>query len=239
MARGRKRPVDGSDGPAEDEIEGGRRCLVTRETAPRAGLIRFVVDPNGGIVPDLAEKLPGRGLWASADREVLGRAVEKRLFGKAAKRSVEVDPDLVDLVERLLSESCVQQLALARRAGVVALGNAKVREALSSGRSGLLLEAVDGAEDGVRRMRGMATGRPILSVLSSEELARPFGRDRVVHIFLDAGGAGAGLIARLQRDAARLSGLRSGESRNESASRLENEAETCIQGAAQTIRIDT
>jgi hypothetical protein len=202
-------------------------------------LIRFVVDPNGGIVPDLAEKLPGRGLWATADREVLSRAVEKRLFGKAAKRSVEVDPGFVDRIERLLTEACVQQLALARRAGVVALGNAKVREALSSGRSGLLLEAVDGADDGVRRMRGMATGRQILSVLSSEELARPFGRDRVVHVFLDAAGAGSGLIARLQRDAARLAGLRSGESRTESASRLENEAGPCIQGAARTIRMDT
>ena len=33
-----------------------RRCIHTRQTAPRDGLIRFAVSPDGEVVPDLEEK---------------------------------------------------------------------------------------------------------------------------------------------------------------------------------------
>ena len=69
--------------PKTDEPE--RRCIATGESAPKAGLIRFVVGPDGGIVPDLGERLPGRGIWVGADRDALQKAVDRKLFARAAK----------------------------------------------------------------------------------------------------------------------------------------------------------
>jgi hypothetical protein len=200
-------------------------------------MIRFVIDPEGAVVPDLAERLPGRGLWVSADREILSRAVDKKMFGRAAKRSVEIDPELVDRVERLLVDRVVELLGLARRAGLAISGHDKVREALSARRPGLLLEAADGAEDAVRRMRSLAADRPVAGILSGEELGRPFGRDRVVHCFVDGGGVGGGSVSRLIRETKRLEGLRGGavervNTGGEGASGLEKDAGTCIQGPA-------
>ena len=40
-----------------------RRCIVTRAERSPNDLIRFVVDPQGAVVPDVARKLPGRGVW--------------------------------------------------------------------------------------------------------------------------------------------------------------------------------
>ena len=45
----------GGRAKARDESE--RRCIVTRATGPKAGLIRFVAGPDDAIVPDLAERL--------------------------------------------------------------------------------------------------------------------------------------------------------------------------------------
>jgi predicted RNA-binding protein YlxR (DUF448 family) len=40
-----------------------RMCALTRAIAPRAELVRFVASPDGEVVPDLKECLPGRGMW--------------------------------------------------------------------------------------------------------------------------------------------------------------------------------
>src|SRR5271167_3598140 len=61
--------------PVEDEAEPEtgplRRCVLTRQRLPKERMIRFVVGPDRQIVPDLAAKLPGRGIWLSASRNVL------------------------------------------------------------------------------------------------------------------------------------------------------------------------
>ena len=92
MSRGgakRERP----DGPE-------RKCIVTGEVLPKAALIRFVVGPDGVVVPDIAGKLPGRGVYVSADRAALEKAVAKRLFARGFKRPVTVPEGMVDEIER-------------------------------------------------------------------------------------------------------------------------------------------
>lgn len=217
--------------PATQKDDGDRRCLVTRESGPRGGLIRFVVGPDGSIVPDVDERLPGRGLWVAADRAILDQAVSKRLFARAAKQSVTVDPGLADRVDALIARRCVETLSLARRAGGAVSGQTKVRQALEAGRAGVLVEAADGAEDGRARLRALAAGRPVVSCLVSVEIAEAFGRDHAVHAFVESTGPRAGLADRLLREAARLEGLRSEKTASDVGPGLENRAGTCIQGA--------
>lgn len=182
-----------------------RRCLVTRESKPTAGLIRFVVSPDGEVVPDLAENLPGRGLWLTAERAIVTTACRKGAFAKAAKRAVSAPETLPDLVERLLARRCVELVSLARRAGHVAAGHRAAEEAVTGGKCRLLLIASDSTgRDAAELARKAPDGTTIGRQLSSAELGQALGRDMMVFAALSDGG----LTERLVRELARLGGFR-------------------------------
>lgn len=183
-----------------------RRCLVTGDRQPRETMLRFVMSPDGTLVPDLAAALPGRGYWLSARREVVVQAVKKRAFDRAVRWPVVTDPALADQVEALLARRCGDDIGLARRAGKAVAGFEKVAAALREGSVGLLVAAIDGAADGRRKLAALAPGLPVAEVLTAAELGRAFGRDHAVHASVAAGK----LAERLRFDATRLAGFRSG-----------------------------
>jgi uncharacterized protein len=198
-------PVGLADIP-DDEVlaEPFRRCFATGTVRPKAELLRFVVGPDGTIVPDVAARLPGRGLWLTARRDIIELAVAKRLFGRAARASVTVPGDLAERVERLLRERCCDLIGFARRSGLAVAGFEKVRKALREGEAGVLLAASDGGEDGREKIRACAPTLPLIDLLTAGELAAAFGREHVVHAVI-----GRGRICRaLLGEAARLSGFR-------------------------------
>ncbi|MEO1001274.1 MAG: RNA-binding protein [Pseudomonadota bacterium] len=196
----------GRGGRAKERDGPERRCIVTGESGGTAGLVRFVIGPEATIFPDVAERLPGRGIWVSAERDKIERAVAKRLFSRAARAEVRVDEDLADRVETLLAERLIDRIAMARKAGQAVAGNEKVRARLAKGPVGALIEASDGSEQGLAKLRPLAGNAPRITVLAAGELGLAFARDRVIHAALDAGGLTDGVL----RDAARLSGLRLG-----------------------------
>ncbi len=198
--------------PDEPEETGpNRRCIITGTVQPKDGMIRFVVGPDGEIVPDLDECLPGRGLWVSADRAALAKAGAKGLFARAARRAVRVPADLMERLERLLERRCLDRIGLARRAGQALAGYEKVREALRAGRVGreggppaLLVEAADGSEDQRAKVAALAPDLPVICLFDSGSLAAALGRDHAVHTVVARGKLGTQLL----RDAARLTGIR-------------------------------
>ncbi len=169
-------------------------------------MIRFVVGPGAELAPDLEERLPGRGIWLSAERDMVHTALSRRLFARAARRKVEVAADLDDRLETLLAKRCSHLLGLARRAGLVTAGYEKVRGALKAERPGLVLGALDGADGGRGKIRALAGGMPETAVLTSVELGAALGRGAVVHAVLKPGG----LTDRVARDLGRLAGFRNG-----------------------------
>jgi len=193
----------------EDEAMRERRCIVAGEVMPEEKLVRFVADPDGNVVPDIAAKLPGRGLWVSATREAITKAAEKNLFARAAKDNVKAGPDLADRTEKLLAARMLADLGLARRSGALVLGFDNVLRALD-GRvaPALLIEASDGSADGKRKLFGAAHARDmkpvIIECLTSAELGVALGRENVIHAAVQPGG----LSQRLIFDAGRLKGFR-------------------------------
>lgn len=171
-------------------------------------LIRFVVGPDNSVVPDLEEKLPGRGFWLSADRDMVNTACKKRLFHKAARCSVKVSATLVEDLEALLVRRCLDRIAMARRAGQVVAGYDRVCDKLRKGggkwRGGVLMAASDGAEDGRKKVRRLAEDMSVISLFSMAELGSAIGSERTVHLILESGGLAKGL----RRDTKRLSGFR-------------------------------
>jgi len=186
-----------------------RRCIATGEVLPDSRLVRFVVGPENEMVPDLAAKLPGRGIWISADRAALDRAVKKNLFSKATKANVTAPVDLPVRVESLLVNRMQDHLGLARRSGVLVLGFDTVVRALQSARKpAILVEARDGAEDGRRKVLAAAHARGLtlktIDALTADELSMALGRETVIHAALFPGP----LADRLALDAERLEGFR-------------------------------
>lgn len=172
----------------EDENGSERRCIVTGERRSKEDLIRFTVAPDGTLVPDLAETLPGRGFWLSAGRDMVETAMSKRLFARAARAPVTVPQDLAERIEVLLVRRCGELLGLARRAGLVVAGYEKVRGALKAGEAmAYLVAAQDGARDGRDKIAGLAPRLPVADVLTAEELGSALGRDSAVHLAIRPG----------------------------------------------------
>lgn len=192
---------------ADSETPVTRTCIVSGVQKSKENMLRFVVGPNSEIVPDLEEKLPGRGLWLSAERDMLHTACAKNLFAKRARQKVDVDPALAARVEALLARRCLELLRMARRAGLVTAGFDEVRRCLESGGEGLLVTAVDGAEGARRKIAALAPEAPVAAALSADELGQTLGRERVVHVFVSAGR----MADRLLRELRRFAGLRGGE----------------------------
>ncbi len=186
-----------------------RRCIVSREEKESAEMLRFVVDPEDRIVVDIDGKLPGRGFWLSADRDMLHTACAKNLFARAARAKVKVPEDLAERVEKQLAQRCLNHVGLARRAGQAVAGFEKVEAWLKSGKGvGLLLAASDGSEQGRSKIqslaRALAPKAVLIDSLDSAELGAAFGRDKAVHAVLAKGR----LAGKLKVDAGRLKGLR-------------------------------
>ncbi len=193
----------GRGGRTKDRDVSERRCIVTGETAPKAGLIRFVIGPDNMVYPDVLEKLPGRGMWVTASRDALDKA-GKGQFSKSAKQAVNVPDGLTDEVERQLARRVVDLIALARKAGSAGFGFEKVKGWVSGGeRVRALLQASDGSERGKTKF-WTPEGALYFGCLTAQELGLAFGRGEVVHGALASGR----LSDRVVEEAVKLKSLR-------------------------------
>jgi predicted RNA-binding protein YlxR (DUF448 family) len=183
--------------PARREPQ--RRCIVTGEVLPKEAMIRFVLGPDGRVVPDIRGDLPGRGLWLSARRNRVETALAKGRFAKALRRPVEAPVDLAEEVEHRLSERCLDLLGLARRARLALAGFEKVERALRGGDVRVLIAARDGAPEGCAKLRAKAPRAIPVDLFSAAELGRVFGRERVVHAALRAGGLTERTLLEIER----------------------------------------
>ena len=202
--------VDGEldNGPRTDKSATMRMCAVSREVRPADELIRFVLSPQGAVVPDLKRKLPGRGLWITASRTRVAEAVRRNQFSRGFKRDVRAAQTLASDTEKLLVKSATDALAMAAKAGQVVAGFAKVEEALNGGQATALIHASDGAADGIRKLAAIVRQRggnhgespvfPVVTALTSAELDLALGRANVVHAALLAGPAGKTFLSRSQ-----------------------------------------
>ena len=191
---------DGAQGPL-------RRCAVSRAHKPPDELIRFVAGPDRTIVPDLARRLPGRGVWVDATRAAVAEAVRRKAFARSLQRNVEVPAELPTLVERLMQQRLVETVSLANKAGLLVAGFAKVEELIAAGRAVVVIHAVEAAADGAQKLdrkfkvlaRSPDGQAEIVRELTVAELSLAMGRPSVIHAAAADGGASRRLIDEARR----------------------------------------
>jgi len=203
---GSRTAVEDADAEAADNGP-LRLCAVSRVQKPPEQLIRFVAGPDLVIVPDLARRLPGRGVWIEATREAVDVAVRRKVFARSLKKNVSVPSDLAALVERLLQKRLAEAVSIANKAGLLVAGFAKVEASIAAGRTVALIHAIDAAGEGVgkldRKFKALlgpeAASATIVRELGGGELSLALGRPNVIHAAAAEGGASRRLIEEARR----------------------------------------
>lgn len=197
----------GRGGASKDRESGAeRKCIATGEVQPKYRMVRFVIGPDGQVVPDILGKLPARGIWVTADRAALETAVKKGAFARSAKQPAKVPDDLVAEVERQLARRTVDLISMQRKAGKAVAGYEKVKTWLQTEEALVLIQAVDGSGRGKSKLSTPHYGHYI-GCLTADELGLAFGRQTVIHGALASGG----LTLRVVEEAHRLNGVRKNE----------------------------
>jgi len=186
---------------------GERRSIVTREKGEQTQMIRFVIGPDAVVVPDIRGNLPGRGAWVECARKKIEEAVRRQAFTRSFKQTVKVPDDLVGQVDRLLVQSTLKALAMARRGGGVVTGANQVEAALRRGRVAVVLHALEAAADGRRKIAQAAFAAQkdggaavdIEMLFSQQQMSLAFGADHVIHVAVLNSLAAKGFIERLHR----------------------------------------
>jgi uncharacterized protein len=197
-------------GPQRREPE--RLCVVTRSVRPVSDLLRFVVGPDGEAVPDIKNRLPGRGVWVTATHDALEEAIKRRVFARSFKRDIRLPTDLGARTEQLLQQAALDALSIAGKSGLVAAGYARTAAALEHGEAIGLLHAAGASSEGVRKLAAVS-GRQsgiapaVIDFLTSAQLDLALGRPNVVHAALLAGPASDTFLSRWRR----LERFRTGE----------------------------
>ena len=193
-----------------------RRCLASGEVKAKEQMIRFVVGPDFMVVPDVAGKLPGRGLWVSADRAALSLAISKNSFSRAAKMKVAVPAGLLDQVEGLLAKRCLDLLGLAKSAGIVVTGQPQIEHALANGELSYILMAADAGRDCRKKL---SRARLAASGFAREALGAALGHEHLAAV----GVRPHPLAEKLEKECARWQGVRAVQEIDSTEEELDSE----------------
>ena len=190
-----------------DKKQPVRQCALSRTRRTDDELLRFVIDPDGRVVPDIKRKLPGRGVWLTATYETVEKAVRQKVFSRAFKQDVSADPQLAESVATLLCQAALQALAMANKAGDAVSGYAKVEKAVKDGQALCLIHASDASDDGSRKLDRLASAlskseteqTSRVACFSSAELSAALGKWNVNHAVIADRGAGRTFLRAARR----------------------------------------
>ena len=140
-------------------------------------------------MPDLAAKLPGRGVWVGASRETLVAAYEKQIFRRGftdnGARPAQVSAQaFVEAIVYLQRERCAHYLGQACRSGQLIIGFDRVQEALTKpDRLQAVLIAPEAGRVGEEKLRQRArtVGVDVMDAMSMSALSAAIGRDHVAY----------------------------------------------------------
>ena len=181
-----------------------RKCLVTGSSIDKKNLIKFVIGPENQLIADIDQNLPGRGYWVKADRQTIIIALKKNYFFTAVKKKITIHSDLLSVIEEQIKKRIIQQISISRKAGQTVFGFEKVKSALLKKSINLLIQAKDGSNKEKQRILTKTKLKIIDNCLTSAELGKALGRDKVIH----CGILGNGFVEKIIFNANRLNNLK-------------------------------
>ncbi len=185
-----------------------RTCIGCREVLRKEEVVRVVAGMDG-ILIDYREKLPGRAAYVCPRRECIARALSRETLSKALHLKVR-PPEAGVFVSRLVEvirEKIRALVAIALKAGKIAVGYSAVSDAVKKGRVKLLLCANDLADSTrVKIMNHGSEAIPCETLFTRDEWGNIFNRELVGVV----GVMDDGLARALFKETQRLKGLING-----------------------------
>ena len=188
-----------------------RRCAQTYEIKANDELIRFVANDVGEVFPDVSARAPGRGVWITADSEILAAAIKANAFSKSLKRRVNPAPELIEQTKSALLHHCLDMLGFAKRSDVLILGADKIADFLKDNEIAFLIEANDGSAEARSKLlsrlafSGSKTDidtkvlSRVVGCFSTEQLSDKLGQPNCVHVAMKRGNFAANWRKELER----------------------------------------
>ena len=158
-----------------------RKCILEGVVKPISQLLRFV-ELNNELLPDFNKKLPAKGMYVTANKLSLQKALQKKLFHKVSKHNLKIAEDFMNTVENLIKHQTMESLNLARKSGALITGFEKVKEAIKKGNVAFIIEAKDAALDGKEKVVLFAKNIEIFNLFSIDELDKALNKVNTVHI---------------------------------------------------------
>lgn len=187
----------------QEKSTGERCCIVTRQNRPKDELIRFALSPEGMVIPDLKAKLPGRGVWVTARKDLVNEAARTGAFNRGFQAKLTRPDGIEDQLDCLLEAAALGRLKLANKAGELVLGFTKLMAALEKGHIIALIHASEASPDESGKLdHRLRTNLEQTGHLSADGLKKPFncfktqqlslafGAHNVIHCGIKTGGAG-------------------------------------------------
>jgi predicted RNA-binding protein YlxR (DUF448 family) len=165
------------EGPARPQ----RTCLGCRQSLDQARLVRYVRAPDGTVLVDYRDKLPGRGAYTCLNAECIKQAVARRQFDRSFRAACQ-PPSADGLCEKLiesLRERLVSLLGMARKSSQIISGGNAVLDALDRpDRLAVVIMADDVSAGVSEKILRKAVGHkvPSLSFSSKAALGQLLGR---------------------------------------------------------------
>lgn len=163
-----------------------RTCIATRKEKTPDEMVRFVLDGQGNVTPDLQRKLPGRGVWVSARHCDVDLAVKQGLYSRGFRKAVTADQGLPELVDRLLEQQALGLLALARKSGALVSSRSKVETMIRSGAASVVVHCQGASGDGrqkIDRLIGhLEEPVSVFEAFDGEALDKVTGGGNTVHL---------------------------------------------------------
>ncbi len=181
-----------------------RTCLGCRQPRDKSELMRFVLAPDGEVVPDIEAKLPGRGAYTCVLNSCLKAALKQRQFGRAFKcEVVTVSPDeMVELVAKIMYGRILGYIGMANRAGKVVSGSSMVSDAIKSGhKPGLILLATDVSEAIGEKVELLASVHrtPCIRIMTKDDFGAILGKAPRSAVAIKSSGFVVQLVHEIER----------------------------------------
>ncbi|MEI6209691.1 MAG: DUF448 domain-containing protein [Desulfuromonadales bacterium] len=181
-----------------------RSCLGCRVSKDRDFLIRFVLSHENEVLPDLDNRLPGRGAYTCINEECLVKAVVQRQFKRSFRQDISiVAPEaLVSHIRQQLLARITGLIGLANKAGKVTGGGSMVSEALKGRvKPGLVIVAKDVSEGIGAKIIFLADVHkvPHRTVITKDECGAILGKAPRSALAVNSGGFVAPLLKAIDR----------------------------------------
>jgi len=176
------------------DVERGpqRTCIACRQAKDKQQLIRYVVAPDGAIVVDYLQRLPGRGAYTCAETPCIHDAVKKNSFQRSFKGQCgQVDSgQLIGQVTQAVEKKIKSLIGMARKSRQFVSGSNAVAEALRKNPSlALVVVAIDISSAIERKITTLALRNHIdtVRIFDKQTMGQLLGKEERSVIAIQAG----------------------------------------------------